>query len=111
MTNSRKYNPQLLDTMEVIVFEKEAYKALRKELLHEMYEIVKNAKEEALRNADPANDWISPQQAHLLLGIKSKTTMQELRDLEQITYSIAGRRIKYSKKSILAYLERNIPKY
>ena len=97
--------------MEVIVFEKEAYQALRKELLQEMYVIVKNAREEALRNADPATDWISPQQAHLLLGIKSKTTMQELRDLEQITYSIAGRRIKYSKKSILAYLERNIPKY
>ena len=68
--------------MEVIVFEKEAYQALRKELLQEMYEIVKNAKEEALRNADPATDWISPEEAHKLLGIKSKTTMQELRDLE-----------------------------
>ena len=95
--------------MEVIVFEKEAYEAMRKEMLNEMYEIVKNAREEALRNADPSKDWISPAEAHALLGIKSKTKMQELRDLEEVKYSISGRIVKYSKKSLLEYLERHVP--
>ena len=98
--------------MEVIVFEKEAYEALRKELLQEMYEAVRAAKEEALRNVDPSNDWINPKEAHELLGINSKGKMQELRDMEEIKYSITGsRNIKYSKKSLLDYINRNIPKY
>lgn len=98
--------------MEVIVFEKEAYQALRKELLKEMYEAIRDAKEEALRNRDPSYDWIDPAEAHQLLGIKSKGKMQELRDLEEIKFSVTGsRNIKYSKKSIVDYINRNIPKY
>ncbi len=98
--------------MDVIVFEKEAYEALRKELLKEMYEAIRDAKEEALRNVDPSYDWISPDEAHELLGIKSKGKMQELRDLDEIIYSVTGsRNIKYSKKSLLEYINRNIPNY
>ena len=98
--------------MEVIVFEKEAYHQLHKEMMQKMYETIRNAKEEALRNADPANDWISPQAAHELLGLKSKGKMQELRDMGEVVFSIiGGRKIKYSKKSLLDYLERNIPEY
>ncbi|WP_010182708.1 helix-turn-helix domain-containing protein [Aquimarina agarilytica] len=97
--------------MEVIVFESEAYKALQRELMQQMHSIIKNAKEEALRNADPAQDWISTDEAKKLLGVKSKTKMQELRDMGELIFSQSGRIIKYSKTSILNYLNRNIPEY
>jgi len=97
--------------MEVIVIESEAFKKLQKQLMEHMYTIIKNAKEEALRNADPALDWISADQAKKILGVKSKTKMQELRDMGEITFSQSGRIIKYSKSSIVDYLNRNIPEY
>ena len=97
--------------MEVIVFESEAYKNLQRELMQQMYGIIKDAKEEALRNADPAQDWISTEEAKTLLGVKSKTKMQELRDMGEIIFSQSGRIVKYSKSSILEYLNRNIPEY
>ena len=95
--------------MEIIVFEKEAYEALRNEMMQEIRDIVIDAKKEALKNSDPAADWLSPEEAHKLLGIKSKTKMQELRDMDEIRYSISGRIVKYSKKSLLDYLERHVP--
>lgn len=97
--------------MEVIVFESEAYKNLQKELMQQMYGIIKDAKEEALRNADPAQDWIDTEEAKTLLGVKSKTKMQELRDMGEIIFSQSGRIVKYSKSSILEYLNRNVPEY
>jgi hypothetical protein len=97
--------------MEVIIFESEAYKNLQKELMQQMYGIIKDAKEEALRNADPALDWIGTEEAKKLLGVKSKTKMQELRDMGEIIFSQSGRIVKYSKSSIVEYLNRNIPEY
>jgi len=94
--------------MEIVVFDSEAYHDLKKEVLQIVYKTIREAKEEALRNMDPANDWISSEQARELLGIKSKTKLQELRDYDEIVFSKAGKVIRYSKKSILAYLDRNI---
>ncbi len=94
--------------MEIIVLESEAYTKLQKEMMQMLRTTVREAKEEALANMDPANDWLSTQEAKKLLGIKSKTKMQELRDYDEIVYSKAGKIIKYSKKSILAYLDRHI---
>ena len=94
--------------MEIIVLESEAFKTLQKEMLHMVKETIREAKEEALAKMDPASDWLSTQEAKELLGIKSKTKLQELRDFDEIVYSKAGRVIKYSKKSILAYLNRHI---
>ncbi|OED35739.1 hypothetical protein AB832_06165 [Flavobacteriaceae bacterium (ex Bugula neritina AB1)] len=96
--------------MEIIVLESEAYTQLQKEMMQMLRTTVREAKEEALANMDPANDWLSTQEAKKLLGIKSKTKMQELRDYDEIIYSKAGKIIKYSKKSILAYLNRHIVK-
>lgn len=97
--------------MEVIVLESEAYQQLQKEMMQLVRTTVREAKEEALANMDPANDWLSTEEAKQLLGIKSKTKLQELRDYDAIVFSKAGKVIKYSKKSILAYLERHIRKF
>ncbi|TSE03731.1 helix-turn-helix domain-containing protein [Aquimarina algiphila] len=94
--------------MEIIVLESEAYKSLQKEMLHMVRITVREAKEEAMANMDPANDWLDAEEAKKLLGIKSKTKLQELRDYDEVMYSKAGKVIRYSKKSILEYLNRNI---
>ncbi|MBQ4818863.1 helix-turn-helix domain-containing protein [Aquimarina sp. MMG016] len=97
--------------MEIIVFESEAYKKLQSDIMQMMRTSIREAKEEALANMDPANDWLSAEEAKKLLGIKSKTKLQELRDCDEIVFSKAGRVIKYSKKSILDYLNRHIVRY
>jgi hypothetical protein len=97
--------------MEIIVFEKEAYQRMHRELMGMFKQALKEAKEEALANADPANDWLSTEEAKKLLGIRSKTKLQELRDIEAIKFTKHGRIIRYSKKSILEYLDRNVPTY
>lgn len=97
--------------MEIIVFEKEAYQQMHKELIGMVKQAIREAKEEALANADPANDWLSTEDAKKLLGIRSKTKLQELRDIEAIRFTKHGRIIRYSKKSILEYLDRNVPTY
>lgn len=97
--------------MEIIVFEKEAYQQMHKDLIGMVKQAIREAKEEALANADPANDWLSTEDAKKLLGIRSKTKLQELRDIEAIRFTKHGRIIRYSKKSILEYLDRNVPSY
>lgn len=97
--------------MDVIVFEKETYYQMHRELIGMVKQAIREAKEEALANADPANDWLSTEDAKKLLGIRSKTKLQELRDIEAIRFTKHGRIIRYSKKSILEYLDRNVPSY
>lgn len=97
--------------MDVIIFEKDTYYQMHSELMSMVKQAIREAKEEALANADPANDWLSTEEAKKLLGVRSKTKMQALRDLDQIKFTQHGRIIKYSKKSILEYLERNVSKY
>jgi hypothetical protein len=92
--------------MEIIVFEKETYWRMQQELMS-MFQ-------KALRDASrkPEEDWISTEEAKTLLGVKSKSKMQELRDLDAIKFSKHGKKsIRYSRSSILKYLEKNIPKF
>lgn len=98
-------------SMEVIVIETDAFERLHRDLMQQVRQAVREAKEEALANADPANDWLSIAEAKELLGVRSKTKMQELRDSGEIQFTKHGRIIRYSKRSILAYLEGNIPKW
>jgi hypothetical protein len=93
------------DIMEVIVFETETYWKMQEQLM-KMFQ-------DALRDAQIApDDWISPEASKALLGVKSKSKMQQLRDTNAIKYSKHSRKlIRYSKSSILAYLKKNIPAY
>ena len=52
--------------------------------------------------------WVSGEEAMRLLNIKSKTTMQSLRDNGQLKFSQPQRKIiLYDRLSIDAYLEKN----
>ncbi|MEJ1929676.1 helix-turn-helix domain-containing protein [Nostoc sp. NIES-2111] len=52
--------------------------------------------------------WVDMEEAMHLLNIKSKTTLQKLRDEGRIRYSQPQKKvILYDRDSILAYLERN----
>lgn len=91
--------------MEIIVFEKETYWKMQTELMKMFQDSLKAATKQP-------EDWISKEEAKLLLGVKSKTKMQELRDTNSIKFSKHGTRlIKYSRASILEYLKKNIPAY
>ena len=92
--------------MEVIIFEKEAYWKMQEQLI----KMFKAALKEATAKSE--EEWISLAEAQALLGVKSKSKMQELRNHNKIRFSQHGKKlIKYSKTSILQYLEKNVPKY
>lgn len=96
--------------MEVIIFEKEAYQRMMQELMRQVKEAIREAKKEAQLEMDPSHDWVDAKEAMRLLGCK-KSKLQELRDTLSIRFSQHGRTIKYSKKSILAFLEKNVQKW
>ncbi|MFY9308202.1 MAG: hypothetical protein WAQ28_04040 [Bacteroidia bacterium] len=91
--------------MEIIVFEKETYWKMQSELIKMFQEALKEAKK-------PDEDWISTEEAKILLGVKSKSKMQELRDTNAIQFSKHGKKtIMYSRKSIREFLKKNISDY
>jgi hypothetical protein len=59
-------------------------------------------------NAKPQSKWVSPEEAMDMLRIKSKTTLQKLRDEGRIRYSQPEARvILYDRNSIEAYLDKH----
>lgn len=91
--------------MEIIIFEKDTYWKMQAELMKMFSDSLKEAKK-------PQDDWISTEEAKQLLGVKSKSKMQQLRDENAIKFSKHGRKlIRYSRSSILDYLKKNIPSY
>ncbi|MBK7818103.1 MAG: helix-turn-helix domain-containing protein [Sphingobacteriaceae bacterium] len=67
---------------------------------------IKEAKLEHLKQKDEI-DWINTDEAKELLNIKSKTKMQQLRSAGEIVFTKYGKKIKYSKKSILEILNKH----
>ncbi len=92
--------------MELIVFEKEAYYKMLSEIMYMVKTSIKEAKEQ-IHNEKENSDWIDDAEAKKLLNVKSKTKMQQLRTNGEIVYTKYGRKIKYSKKSILDLLNKN----
>ena len=59
-------------------------------------------------NEQQYKKWIPPQEAMQLLNIKSKTSLQSLRDTGKIRFSQPQRKvILYDRDSINEYLEKN----
>ena len=84
--------------MEVICLHDEAFYAL-------LDEVVDRLKQEHGLTHDP---WVSPKRAMELLNIKSRTTLQNLRDTGAIAYTQPQPRIiLYSYDSIMEYLEQH----
>ncbi len=82
--------------MEVICLHDEAFY----ELVEQVVERIKE------KHKLPQEKWISQERAMELLNIKSRTTIQKLRDTGAISYSQPQKKIiLYDYDSIMAYLE------
>jgi hypothetical protein len=88
--------------MEVICLEETAFYNLIEQVVHRLK---KEGREEKQK-------WISDESAMSLLNIKSKTTLQKLRDEGKIRFSQPQKKIiLYDRESIDLYLEKNVPKF
>lgn len=85
--------------MKVIVFEEEAYYNMLDKFSKMVTSAANNRKEES--------EWVGTAEAKEILGFKSKSKMQQLRKDGEIVYSKHGRIIKYNRKSLYNFLERN----
>ncbi|HPE74760.1 MAG TPA: helix-turn-helix domain-containing protein [Draconibacterium sp.] len=84
--------------MEVICLESEAFYSL-------VEQVVERIKE---KNNITQDKWIDGETAMKLLGIKSKTTLQNLRDNGKIRFTQPKRKIiLYDRDSIMDYLDKN----
>ncbi|GGG20084.1 hypothetical protein GCM10011344_20920 [Dokdonia pacifica] len=84
--------------MEVICLHDEAFYTLIDEVIDRIKE----------KNNTHDEIWITPERAMKLLNIKSKSTLQNLRDTGAITYTQPQRKIiLYKYESVLEYLEKN----
>ena len=86
--------------MKIIVFEEEAYY----KMLEEVKKLIKDV------STPQQKEWISPDEAKKILGFRSKSKLQQLRDYGEIVFSQHGRVIRYSRSSIISFLEKNIVK-
>lgn len=84
--------------MEVICLEDEAFYKLIEQVVARLREKQSNEKDK----------WISDDEAMHLLNIRSKTTLQKLRDEGRIRFSQPQKKIiLYDRESINTYLEKN----
>lgn len=84
--------------MEVICLQEEAFYQL-------IEEVVDRLKEKKNITQDK---WVSPERAMEILNIKSKTTLQKLRDEGSITFTQPQKKIiLYDYDSIMKYLDKN----
>ena len=97
--------------MEVIIIDSKAFKKLKEDLFEEFKQVLIEAKKESLAQLAMESDWISTEEAKKLLGIKSKSKMQQLRDYGEIVFTKPGKIILYSKKSIITYLNKHQRKW
>ena len=97
--------------MEVIIIDSKAFKKLKEDLFEEFKQVLIEAKKETLAQLAMESDWIPTDEAKKLLGIKSKSKMQQLRDYGEIVFTKPGKIILYSKKSIITFLNKHQRKW
>ena len=94
--------------MEVITIETEAYQALKREQIKMFKNALKEFCEENFAGNREEEDWLLPEQAKKIIPYTSKAKWKELRVSGKIKFTRFGRKIKYSKKSLLAFLHKNM---
>ncbi|NQY10609.1 MAG: helix-turn-helix domain-containing protein [Flavobacteriales bacterium] len=92
--------------MKVIIFEEEAYYKMKAELLEEIIQRM----EQTINKLKENDIYLTTSEAKKLLGIKSKSKLQQLRDDCEIAFSQHGRIIMYCKKSLIDFLNRHVVK-
>lgn len=84
--------------MQVICLEEAAFYILVEQVVARLQE----------KNSQEKEKWVSDEEAMELLKIKSKTTLQKLRDEGRIRFSQPQKKIiLYDRNSIHVYLEQN----
>lgn len=94
--------------MDVIVIDSVAYKLLKEELFQQFKKTLAEVKNEFLLKSNPENDWITIEEAKKIMPYKSKVKWKELRTSGKIKFTRFGRKIKYSKQSLMNFLNRNV---
>jgi hypothetical protein len=98
MKDAQRFMLCIFAFMQVICLEEAAFYTLVEQVVARLKETHGETKEK----------WISDADAKELLNIKSKTTLQKLRDEGSIRFTQPKKRlILYDRESITAYLERN----
>ncbi len=92
--------------MEIIVFENESFYRMQRELIR-MFQL---AIEEALLKNTNESDWINEEDAKKILPYKSKKKWAQLRKSGVIRFMQVGRKISYSKKSIMDFMSKHSTK-
>jgi len=95
--------------MEVIVLDSKAFEELKSQIKGFVRQALMEIMAE--KKASEHSDWLSIDDAKKLLHFKSKTSWQKLRDNGTIQFTQFGRKIMYSRKSITAYINKNIIKF
>ena len=95
----------------MIIIDSKVFKKLKEDLFEEFKQVLIEGKKETLAQLAMESDWISTEEAKKLLGIKSKSKMQQLRDYGEIVFTKPGKIILYSKKSIITYLNKHHRKW
>jgi len=93
--------------MNVIVFESDAYYKLQQELIELVKKTVKEGKLQMDDKSISSSEWLTQVEAQKILPYRSKTKWQELRDKGELVFSQFGRKILYSKASLLDYIKKN----
>ena len=91
--------------MELIIFERDSYYRMLEEMMGVVYQTIRKAKEDAIDAKGDSHDFISTREAMRLLNVKSRNRLYELRDAKLIEWYQRGRKILYSKRSIIAYMK------
>ncbi len=90
--------------MELIVIDSEAFQQLKIDMKLMIKQAVTEAKFELLKKQE--DDLVSWEEAKKILPYKSKSSWQEFRDSGKIKFEQIGRKIMYSKKSLIEFLKQ-----
>lgn len=84
--------------MEVICLEEPAFYSLLEQVVQRLRQV----------HGDTKPKWVNEEEAMTLIGVKSKTTMQKLRNEGKIRFTQPQKKIiLYDRDSMLQYLENN----
>jgi len=90
----------------IIVIDEKNLNELKTEIAEAVIEGMKSLN--GVINYNHSNsEWVNDAEAKEILGYRSKTKMQELRNSRAIVYSKFGRKIKYHRQSLIDYIEKN----
>jgi hypothetical protein len=92
---------------EIIVLDSSAYDQLKLDLAQTIRSEIAKLKDEWLHSSKSRDEWLSPAETRELLGI-GRTKYFEMKAKGAFVFSQFGRKAKISRKSLEAFLKKNI---